>query len=68
MLSGRFAVRHAGGNIDKAREHPAQWLLIEWPAGDPGLLKYYLSTLSDGIALNDLVIQAHMRWRGTIRT
>ena len=65
-LSGRFAavrVRHAGGNIGKARLHPEQWLLIEWPAGDTDPLKYYLSTLPDDIALNDLVAQAHMRWR-----
>jgi SRSO17 transposase len=66
MLSGRFAavrVRHAGGNIGKARLHPEQWLLIEWPAGDAEPLKYYLSTLPDDIALNDLVARAHMRWR-----
>jgi SRSO17 transposase len=65
-LSGHFAavrVRHAGGNIGKARLHPEQWLLIEWPAGDNDPLKYYLSTLPDDIALNDLVAQAHMRWR-----
>lgn len=65
-LSGRFAairVRHAGGNIGKARLHPEQWLLIEWPAGDTDPLKYYLSTLPDDIALNALVAQAHMRWR-----
>ncbi len=65
-LSGRFAavrVRHAGGNIGKARLHPEQWLLIEWSAGDADPLKYYLSTLPDDIALNDLVAQAHMRWR-----
>lgn len=65
-LSGRFAavrVRHAGGNTGKARLCPAQWLLIEWPAGDADPLKYYLSTLSEDIALNDLVAQAHMRWR-----
>ena len=65
-LSGRFAalrVRHAGGNIGKARLHPQQWLLIEWPAGDADPLKYYLSTLPEDIALNDLVAQAHMRWR-----
>lgn len=65
-LSGRFAavrVRHAGGNIGRARLHPEQWLLIEWPAGDADPLKYYLSTLPDDIALNDLVAQAHMRWR-----
>lgn len=65
-LSGRFAavrVRHAGGNIGKARLHPEQWLLIEWPAGDAEPLKYYLSNLPADIALNDLVSQAHMRWR-----
>jgi len=65
-LSGRFAavrVPHAGGNIGKARLHPEQWLLIEWPAGDTTPLKYYLSTLPGDIVLNDLVAQAHMRWR-----
>ncbi len=65
-LSGRFAamrVRHAGGNIGKARLRPEQWLLIEWPAGDTEPLKYYLSNLPEDIALNDLVSQAHMRWR-----
>jgi SRSO17 transposase len=65
-LSGRFAalrVRHAGGNIGKARLHPEQWLLIEWPAADAEPLKYHLSNLPADIALNDLVSQAHMRWR-----
>lgn len=65
-LSGRFAavrVRHAGGNIGKARLQSEQWLLIEWPAGDADPLKYYLSTLPEDIALKDLVAQAHMRWR-----
>jgi SRSO17 transposase len=66
LLSGRFAavrVRHAGGNIGKARLHPEQWLLIEWPAGDAQPLKYYLSSLPEDIAVSDLVAQAHMRWR-----
>jgi SRSO17 transposase len=66
LLSGRFAavrVRHAGGNIGKARLHPEQWLLIEWPAEQAEPLKYYLSNLPEDIALNDLVSQAHMRWR-----
>jgi SRSO17 transposase len=65
-LSGRFAavrVRHAGGNIGKARLRPEQWLLIEWPEDDAEPLKYYLSTLPESITLNDLVTQAHMRWR-----
>ena len=65
-LSGRFAavrVRHAGGNTGRARLRPEQWLLIEWPQNDVEPLKYYLSSLPEHIALNDLVSQAHMRWR-----
>ena len=49
MLSGRFVavrVRHAGGNIGKARLYPEQWLLIEWPAGDTDPLKYYRRCLT----------------------
>lgn len=65
-LSGRYAavrVRHAGGNAARARLHPEQWLLIEWPAGDAGPLKYFLSNLPADTAPNDLVAQAHPRWR-----
>ena len=65
-LNGRFAavrVRHAGGNSGRARLRPEEWLLIEWPAGDPEPLKYYLSTLPADTPLKDLVTKAHMRWR-----
>ena len=65
-LTGRFAavrVRCAGGNVGKARLLPQQWLLIEWPAGQAEPEKYYLSTLPETTALNDLVTAAHMRWR-----
>lgn len=65
-LTGRFAalkVRCAGGNLGKARLLPEQWLLIEWPAGQAEPEKYYLSTLPETSALNDLVSAAHMRWR-----
>jgi SRSO17 transposase len=65
-LSGRFAgvrVRHAGGNVSKARLRPEQWLLIEWPAAAAEPLKYYLSSLPADTPLNDLVTKAHMRWR-----
>ncbi len=66
LLEGRFAavrVRHAGGNSGRARLRPEEWLLIEWPAGDPEPLKYYLSTLPADTPLKDLVTKAHMRWR-----
>ena len=65
-LAGRFAalrVRCAGGNVGKARLLPEQWLLIEWPADQAEPEKYYLSTLPETTALNDLVGAAHMRWR-----
>jgi SRSO17 transposase len=65
-LSGRFAavrVRHAGGNTGRARLHPEQWLLIQWPAGDAEPQKYFLSNLPADTAINDLVAKAHMRWR-----
>jgi SRSO17 transposase len=65
-LTGRFAalrVRCAGGNIGKVRLLPQQWLLIEWPADQAEPEKYYLSTLPETTALNDLVRAAHMRWR-----
>ena len=65
-LTGRFAalrVRCAGGNVGKARLLPEQWLLIEWPVDKAEPEKYYLSTLPEEAALNDLVRAAHMRWR-----
>lgn len=65
-LTGRFAalrVRCAGGNVGKARLLPEQWLLIEWPADQAEPEKYYLSTLPETTAVNDLVHAAHMRWR-----
>jgi SRSO17 transposase len=65
-LTGRFAavrVRCAGGNVGKARLLAEQWLLIEWPMGQAEPEKYYLSTLPEDAALNDLVGAAHMRWR-----
>jgi SRSO17 transposase len=65
-LSGRFAavrVRHAGGNRGRARLWPGQWLLIEWPEAEPEPTKYWLSTLPEDRAINDLVAAAHMRWR-----
>ncbi len=56
-------VRHAGGNLGRARLWPQQWLLIEWPAGEPEPTKYWLSTLPEHTSLNELVSVAHLRWR-----
>ena len=56
-------VRHAGGNVGKARLRPEQWLLIEWPASDAEPSKYFLSTLPQDTPINELVSVAHQRWR-----
>ena len=56
-------VRHAGGNVGKARLRPEQWLLIEWPESDPEPSKYVLSTLPEETPINELVSVAHQRWR-----
>jgi len=65
-LRERFAavrVRHAGGNVGKARLRPEQWLLFEWPANDKEPSKYFLSTLPADTPINELVSVAHQRWR-----
>ena len=65
-LSCRFAavrVRHAGGNVGKARLRPEQWLLIEWPEKDEEPSKYFLSTLPEDVTIDELVSVAHQRWR-----
>ena len=65
-LSGRFAavrVRHAGGNIGKARLRPSSGCSSSGPRRDAEPTKYWLSTLPEDMPLNDLVAQAHMRWR-----
>ena len=66
ILSSRFAairVRHAGGNIGRARLWPQQWLLIEWPEHQPEPEKYALSTLPETTTLDELVSTAYQSWR-----
>ena len=51
----------------RAQEHPervAEWLLIEWPAGEAEPTKYWLAQLGSGRpGLRRLVKMAHARWR-----
>ena len=65
-LSSRFArlrvrVAHRDYNLTESR--PGEWLLIEWPEEEKEPTKYWLSTLSEGIAFNRLVDIAKLRWR-----
>jgi SRSO17 transposase len=42
---------------------PVEWILSEWPPGEPTPTKYYLSTLPASTPLATLVRLAHVRWR-----
>ena len=64
-LSSRFArvrVRAAHGYL-LPELLAEEWLLIEWPEGEPGPTKYWLSTLDPEVPFRRLVDLAKMRWR-----
>jgi SRSO17 transposase len=64
-LSSRFArVRVGVGHNQLIPELLLQeWLLIEWPKGEPEPTKYWLSTLPANISFRRLVDFAKLRWR-----
>ncbi len=65
-MTSRFArlrVRPAHGDERRSEPRPEEWLLIEWPRGEPEPTKFSLSTLSASISLADLVRLAKIRWR-----
>ena len=65
-LAGRFAaVRVRPGNRDYNRTipRPEEWLLVEWPKGEPEPTKYWLSTLPPTTTRRAMVDQAKLRWR-----
>ncbi len=64
-LQSRFAsvrVRPAHRDYWQSKPHPEEWLLIEWPAGEPEPTKYWLSTLPADVRLTHLVKRAKHRW------
>jgi SRSO17 transposase len=61
-LSSRFAaVRIRAAHNSQA--HEEQWMLIEWPSGDPEPRHYWFSTLPANTAIKTLVASAQGRWR-----
>ena len=65
-LCSRFArVRVRAAHRDNKRKQlrPEEWLLIEWPEGHCEPMKYFLSTLPEGVPLQRMVFEAKMRWR-----
>jgi SRSO17 transposase len=64
-LRSRFAalrVRPAHRDYGKAEPHAEEWLLIEWPRGEPEPTKYWISTLPTDTKLKALVKMAKHRW------
>jgi SRSO17 transposase len=65
-LSSRFAavrVRPASRDWKRSLPHPCEWLVIEWPEGENEPTKYWLSTLSDDVAIDVLIDTIKLRWR-----
>ncbi len=63
-LRSRFARVRVRARGEGCRpDEPEEWLLIEWPKGEPTPTKYWLSTLSRNIAFDRFVDITMMRWR-----
>ena len=65
-LSSRFTtvrVRPAHRDYLGTEMRPEEWLLIEWPEGEPEPTKYFLSTAPSDATPEQLVFVTKMRWR-----
>ena len=65
-LASRFAavrVRPAHDDFRLSEPRAEEWLLVEWPEGEEGPTKYWLSTLPEAATLEELVAHAKLRWR-----
>ena len=64
--SSRFAavrVRTAHRHLQSHPPGQEQWLLCEWPRGEPAPTKHWLSTTPAETSLRELVRLAKLRWR-----
>jgi SRSO17 transposase len=64
-LRSRFAavrVRLAHRDTWRATPHPEEWLVMEWPRGEPEPTKYWLGTVAADLSLRELVRLAKHRW------
>jgi SRSO17 transposase len=64
MMRSRFvAARVRAAHRDSRGGREPEWLLVEWPSGEKEPSRYWLSTLPEDVALEDLVRLAKIRWR-----
>jgi SRSO17 transposase len=65
-LASRFAavrVRPAHDDFRLSEPRVEEWFLAEWPEGEEGPTKYWLSTLPATATVEELVATAKLRWR-----
>jgi len=65
-MRSRFAclrVRPAHRDENHHEPRPEEWLLIEWPRGEPSPMKFWLSTMPPETPITQLVRLGMMRWR-----
>src|SRR5690348_7971432 len=65
-LASRFTavrVRAGPGGFPLSDPRAEGWFLAEWPEGEDGPTKYWLSTLPEAATLEKLVTTAKLRWR-----
>lgn len=64
--SSRFVARRIRSAERRTKGRPPgdeEWLLCEWPDGEPAPMKFYLSSLPATTSLKALVRAARLRWR-----
>ena len=65
-MSSRFAairVRVAHRDYNRAEAREPEWLLMEWPLAEKEPSRFWLSTVPEDVALEELVRLAKIRWR-----
>jgi SRSO17 transposase len=66
LLTSRFArvrVRAAHRDYGRPEARAEEWLVVEWPEGEPEPRKYWLSTLPADIGFERLIELTKLRWR-----
>ena len=56
-------MRPAHDDYRRHTPHPHEWLLIEWPNGEPEPTRYWFSNLPEDVTFSRLVDLAKLRWR-----
>jgi SRSO17 transposase len=65
-MESRFArvrVRPAHRDNKMTATRPEEWLLAEWPEGEPAPTKFWLATVPETMPLNQMVDLTKLRWR-----